>query len=555
MKKRYLFSILLLVCIGVAGFLFLQRDQQQPITKSIDGETFKAPANSLVSLSPDVHIVSDDHTLEETNKSVQEKENATDTTYSFDVKSTKKIGELQLTVREIDNGDQFVFTKFFNTTEKGATLPFKIVFTNKPSYTHYSFEEEIAQEHDRVFGIDYTSNVKGVYSLTSEQPYQLFLSQNYISKDLVEKYENGEQSVLRELVNEDKYIDITDKKDTLTFNLKLRTTSENQFSENWFLLSKEPLFSTEDEMSYYKNLTNDKFIKSPKWQTAVGTYTKLPWSVEPSTKVGYGRNLVYQQVEDVIQRYEETNERFYYDMLVNSVNYLFDFKGDASIWKTEYTSTWLKRDYGIIAPYTDTRHNEKIALFLSKAGAILNNPEIQSSDLLYADFLSTQEKIKNILPTDDGYYILDYYSEQQTKKTHVSLNHALGEMNFLFETYQNTDEQKYLDTALSIKNAVENTGTKWINPSNGDLWYQINGDYSFEGKDYDTLTLEDLIRGLKNYEELQLPYDQDLYKTLMTSKIQFLIDDELKIHTNLYNDLLALGFGHLIKDYQHVYSY
>jgi len=337
--------------------------------------------------------------------------------------------------------------------------------------------------------------------------------------------------------------------------MKLRTTGKDQISENWFLLSKEELFSSEEEIAYYKNLTNYEFIKAPKWQTADGIYTKLPWSIEPGTKLGYGRNLVSQQGKAFAERYNDEKDRFYYDMLVNSVNYLFDFKGNDPIWKTEYTSAWLKREYGIIAPYVDTRHNENIALFLSRAGSILENEKIIKSDLLYADFLSTQSAIGNTLLTDNGYYILDYYSEQQTKKTHVSLNHALGEMNFLLETYKKTDKKKYLETALNIKEAVEDTGDEWINKTNGDLWYQINGDYSFEGKDYDMLTLRDLVQGISNFDELELPYNEEIYRELIEGKIRFIIENDVEISDVLYEDLLLLSYGDLIEGYEHIYSY
>jgi len=234
MKKRYILSAILLACAGLVFYLFWQKET--PFTKQVGSGIAAAPAHTIISLSPDVHIVSDDYKLKETGKEVKVKKNATDTIYMFDVKKSKSIGELQLTVREVDNGDQFVFSKFFNTAEKGTSLPFKIVMTNQPSFDYYSFEEDIPQEHDRVFGTDYTSNTKGVYTMTGDQPYQLYLSQNYISKELVETYDDGAVSVLRELVNEDKYIEILDEKSTLTFHLKLRTTGENQISENVSIL-------------------------------------------------------------------------------------------------------------------------------------------------------------------------------------------------------------------------------------------------------------------------------------------------------------------------------
>ena len=47
------------------------------------------------------------------------------------------------------------------------------------------------------------------------------------------------------------------------------------------------------------------------------------------------------------------------------------------LWETEYTSTWLKNNYGIIAPYTDTRLNENVALFLTQTGKAFKKIQIR----------------------------------------------------------------------------------------------------------------------------------------------------------------------------------
>ena len=116
-----------------------------------------------------------------------------------------------------------------------------------------------------------------------------------------------------------------------------------------------------------------------------------------------------------------------------------------------------------------------------------------------------------MIETENGYYIADYFSENQAKKTHVSLNHALGEMNFLFRAYNDRDNQVYLDTALMIKKAVEDTGKGWINPENGDLfWYQINANFKFDGNDNPILTLVDLTKSISLFTEMEIPYDSVL---------------------------------------------
>lgn len=513
------------------------------LQEQLEGEHIAIP------LREDVSLISRGFDFTLGKQETIEKINAEDEVFEFQVqRKGEMMGDLEIVIREIDNGDQYVFSRFKRLTEEDVKIPLTLLFEGQKDYTYHQFDEELDQEHDRVFGIDHTSNVKGLYEMDH---YQLFLSQNYISTEETLTYENGQESVLRELVNEDKNIAVDVKKGNLVYTVELRTTGNEQFSENWFLLSEEPLFSTDTKRNEYKNNTNHEFISSRKWLTSTGPYTKLPWSVEPSTKLAYGRNLVVVQGLPFVKSYEKSPERLYYDMIVNSVNYVWDFKEDTDLWETEYTSTWLKNDYGIIAPYTDTRHNENVALFLSRAGDILDNPTLKEHYLLYADFLSMQEEIGNILSTENGYYILDYYSEVQTKKTHVSLNHALGEMNYLFNAYKQTNNEDYLQVALKIKQAVEDQGLEWINPENGDLWYQINGDYSFEGKDYDTLTLTDLLVSINYYEEFDLLYS-DIYDKLIASKVAYIIENEIEINKALHRQLLDIGFTEELKDYEHV---
>ena len=482
-----------------------------------------------------------------------------DTIYTYKVLEDKeKIGTLTFTIREIVNGDQLVFSKFENLSSEGKSIPIRIKLQNTDDYQFHGFvDEEPVREHDRVFGKDLTSNVKGLYRMTEdkEQKYDLYLSQNYISRELTMSYDEKHGSTLRELISEDKYIDIQQGKDDLTFNLLLRTTDGGQISENWFMLSNNQLFNDLDVLEQYKETTNYNFVHNPKWSTGNGNYTKLPWSIEPGTTLGYGRNLVALQDNTALEYYLESDETFFYNMLINSVNNLINFRAsDKELWETEYTSTWLKKDYGIIAPYTDTRHNEKVALFLTEVGKKLGIEEIEDSYLLYAEFLSEQQEIGNVIETDNGYYIADYYSDQQKKKTHVSLNHALGEMNFLLETYKETSEEKYLNTALAIKVGVEETGLDWINPSNGDLWYQINGDYTFEGEDYPTLTLDDLTVSLTLFKEMDIQYSNVLNQ-LIESKVSYVIEENIPVDKSTVTRLIDLGFGDQIADYDSIIDY
>ena len=478
---------------------------------------------------------------------------AVDTEHTYDVIGKLfKVGELTVTARKLNNGDQFIFNRFINTGSTETTLPLEIRFTNADSYDFFDFnDEEPVREHHKTYGIDYTTNMKGLYTLKEKEAtdYELLLSQNYISNELVENYPNSSQSTLRELVEENRSLEVNEEPDGISFHLSLETKDKQQISENWFLLSKEELIQDERVLEQYKNETNYNFLHTPKWNTAEGNYTKLPWSIEPSTKLGYGRNLIAMQDRTALKYYTGTNERLFYDMVINSINHLENFrKSDDALWETEYTSTWLKNSYGTTAPYTDTRLNENVALFLTQAGKALGIPELEDRYLLYADFLSQQKELGNVIEMENGYYISDYFSTSETEKTHTSLNHVLGEMTFLLQTYKDSQNEEHLNTALQIKKAVEDSGTDWINPENGDLWYQINEDHTFEGEDYPTLTLEDLTRSLTLFTELKIAYDP-VFVELIQSKIDFIIENNITVKGRTIRQLKQLGVGKEIYEY------
>ena len=115
---------------------------------------------------------------------------AVDIEHTYDVMERLfKVGELTVTTRKLNNGDQFIFNRFVNTRSTETTLPLEIRFTNADSYDFFDFnDEEPVREHHKTYGVDYTTNMKGLYTLKEKEAteYELLLSQNYISKELVE---------------------------------------------------------------------------------------------------------------------------------------------------------------------------------------------------------------------------------------------------------------------------------------------------------------------------------------------------------------------------------
>ncbi|OCS87399.1 hypothetical protein [Caryophanon tenue] len=543
---------------------WLQTRSEEKVSAAIEEATLE------VQVRDDIYLrFAGGFEYEEIGHDTEEKVNAVDETFTYHMtretdeatreatgKEFEDMGEIQVVIRTVDNGDQFVFTRFDNKWDWGFEVPYYIVFKGQQEYDFFAYKERVEREHDNVFGIDYTSNVKGIYTI-GDDDYEIMVSQNFVSNEQSWRYSNGKDSVLREYVKENSTGDVEIGTDEVAFELTLNTNVKRQISESWFMLSSDNLFNTKEEMQSYKDYTNYHYVRSQKWLTAQGNYSKLPWAIEPYTQVGYGRNLVNQQGTYFVDQYPETKDRFYYNMIVTDTNYLMDMKDEGDeLWYTEYTSSWLKDNYGIVAPYTDTRHNENIAQFLVKAGEILEDDELTEMYNLYATFLTQQKAAGNVFETANGYYILDYYAPEQSEKTHASLNHILAELNFLLESYDLSQNEAYLNTALAIKDAVEDTGLEWINEATGDFWYQLNpgenGTYTFKDADYEYLTLEDMLYSLELFKKLNIPYDVALFDTLVTSKVGYITSEEIEITRTVVESLEAQGFGDLIAGYEHV---
>ena len=92
-----------------------------------------------------------------------------------------KIGDLTITIRKLDNGDQFIFNQFVSTGFTSKTLPLQISLNDVDSYDFYDFsEEEPVREHDNTYGVDYVTNVKGLYELKEND--QAKISTLFVSK-------------------------------------------------------------------------------------------------------------------------------------------------------------------------------------------------------------------------------------------------------------------------------------------------------------------------------------------------------------------------------------
>lgn len=460
-----------------------------------------------------------------------------------------EVGRVTVTERRLQNGDTFLFVRLLGTASPEVDLRFILELDgNRFDFTDFA-QREKPREHHPVTGVDPTTYPAGLlhtyhYDRTS---WSVMVGRQYLSRPLVLRYDQGGRSRLRELVEERKAMSIAQDGSVVRLEIPL-TAPAGHIAEHWLVASRQPLFREPDALSAWIDRSIDDHHSVNRWYTADGTLTKLPWSVEPFTRMGYGRHLTNIAEVEALEQYAETRERYFVDLVLNAVTVLHRLRDpELRIWLTDYTSTWLKKPYGITAPYVDTRHNATVGRFLADARRLFHLPELQDADLPYADFLVEQARAGRVIRTGSGgrgFLLFDYFVPGRETATHASLNHALAEMNYLLLAYLRTGNGAYLEVARGIRRGIEALGDRWIR-DDGDLWYQVNPDLTFAGDDYLLLTLYDLLEAGRHWEAVGEPVGK-AFRRLTAAKTAFLVEKGVALPPELQGQLRDGGFGYLI---------
>lgn len=414
-------------------------------------------------------------------------------------------GELKVTERLLSNEAEFVFVKWRNPTQGAAKLTFDFITRPHTETSVHSFDTlDIDHEHDGTYGVDPTTQPEGIIRLFQEDDLvqSFYVGKSYRSKLLT----SGNSSVRKFL----------DEYEQSGLSLSLVSQGED-VAESWALVDDE-LMRDPAEEKRWSEYVQKNYLMSQKWLTPAGAYVKLPWSIEPGTQMGYGRNVGLIRNDKALERYRATGEPLYASLVLNAVTMAEAYQKEkgSELWPTEYTSTWLKKPYGVEAPYVDTRHNEKLGLFLRAASEEFDLPALKELNVGYAEYLVDQMAEGNVIEVDGHRMISDYPGVDGKKQPHASLNHSLGEAHYLLKVYEQTGREEFLETAYEIRQAIEAIGSEWIR-ENDDLWYQVNEDLTFSGNDYPRLTYVDLIANQKAWAKTKYG-KSEVFAELMESK-------------------------------------
>jgi hypothetical protein len=250
-------------------------------------------------------------------------------------------------------------------------------------------------------------------------------------------------------------------------------------------------------LDLYSNHVCNTFFISPK-----GVKFKLPYTIEPFTKDGYGYNLHQTSLfaKKMIHFYQNTKERFFENFIINIIigNELYNRQKDG-MFREVYTSKKLKQTMGLIAPYIDIENNTSFMLTLQDFQADTSWSKKVEFVKGYANFFCDNYESKGHVYEIEkslGVWFSDYYKPEISTNCYGSLSCQLEVAQFLFDAWKKYKDERYLSVFNAILQFVEDTHNKWIKESGG-LFHGISkdkeGNTEFCGTDNGFKTLMNLL--------------------------------------------------------------
>ncbi len=410
-------------------------------------------------------------------KSIQLKE-------TYAIKVDKKItGYLLYDSYSLYNGDFYYYLKYEPISLKSGSI--SIVLP-------YKFDTYDLRTIEYPEGLDQTKSVIKVYK--DQKPDSKLLNtlnpgSVYVDSDSLNGffsyssiYEKGANNIRKELYEKAENIQLSGDGIMITL-----PAADKSFSEQWGILSRKKLVDWEDEVAVDAVKVGD-LSRVRKWG-GDGQYYFLPYGYAPYSSNGYYRN----SANHIGNKYLNIAGRFFEDYAYITIDTLTGTQNSAGFWGTDPMAVGLYEKYKVGAGFFDTRWDTEAALSLLKGYREYNEPHMLDAAIEFADFYCDFALNNAYVTKNKGLLVYDYgFSATPGIKTHVSLNHLVNEMNYLYEMYMTTLNRKYLDVADKILIGIEDTEASWINTQTGDLHYAYYGDGKFETEDYPTLTLNDL---------------------------------------------------------------
>ncbi len=487
-------------------------------TSSVENITAKSPTfESSVNVKNLFKAYGDKISLSPISETFSEYKVAYHTRYSYSVNYENRLsGTLIADFYELNGNDIYYCVKMEGLSDAATELQMELYFDVKDQYTYryYSYPK----------GRDNVSSVlNGPFDsgqVPLSQPYTTYAEGDGFSMVLscVNAYEKKNNEVLRDAIDKSSVVQISDG--LIKLNLFIE---ENYIVEHWGIFSKDLLVDFSDaETAAVVKLAD--FGRFRKW-TMNGQYYITPVSYIPSGEDYFYKNVAHH----VGEKFLRTDGK-YFDIMSKVALYVaVQDQNQTGIWPTTAESQWLSGDYGIKENFYDTRFNTDVGLFLIRGYRKHKDPALLVSAEKYANFLVDYAITHNFRTENGGYLVWDYTDKDLSLlPNHVSLNHLVTEMNFIYEMYIETKKPVYLLLGDKIKLAVDDTYSDWPKENN-DLWYAYMPDGSYDRLDYVNLTLKDL-RYSQQLIRLIYGRDDDKFDFLIRSKESYLKANNLPLY-------------------------
>jgi len=498
-KKQLLILILLLILGGILFCIIMKQSDND------SNNEFGLELKEKLKATDNVYLE-----LIEINKTKEEEISETAYYYKAKKKSTL-LANIIYVDREIDH----VHFKYLTIENKNKDTKIKLKISNEDLETIRNFDDDnISRDYSPLVGIDKLKLPIGYFK---DKENEYLISRTFKYNILTKQYDEDNKSTIYELI---------DQSNDLNKNNKEIYLKPNQNADVYLIESEKNLFENEESLLKYIELTN----KNSSWYTYKGNNYKLQYSIEPFTKEGYGKNIGKIIEKDTHELSYNDNSLFFKAASKNAIYNLYHYTAqntkDKGVWFTNYTSTWLSKDYNIKAFYIDTRLNETIGYMLLELYNETKSQKYYTSFLNYADFIVKAWNEESYM-IGNNRILPDYFSDNNKIKTHSSLNHQLALINYLFKAFDITKEKEYYNTAKEILNGIIGFKDKWIR-DNKDLWYEINSKGEFIGTDYEIVTLDDLLFTQIYLEKFDGKINEELTRYI-DSKIEYLKSQKIKI--------------------------
>ena len=214
----------------------------------------------------------------------------------------KEIFKYLIVERTFENNITYKYFTGKNLTFDKININFAVnkLYENNKNFKEY----EITKPYSYTVGQDKLT-LPSLYSYDEDD--SMLIYKTYVYSILCEEYKDNDYSILKEFSKEVNY-DNNKNKNTITLG-------SNEFFDQLIVVSENNLFDNEQEIEKYSQLINEG--ETGVWVSYDGRYSKLPYSIEPFTKEGYGRNVGGYSEKKIFTEYENNNNQFFKTIIYN----------------------------------------------------------------------------------------------------------------------------------------------------------------------------------------------------------------------------------------------